>query len=333
MYNVRYPSLEEIVATTELNSVDRALIDELKKDCRATNRALARALDVTEQTVASRVRRLEKNKMLKVIAVVGRTLHGYNSRIHFGILTSGRSPRQVATELANIPNVIMIAVCFGRYELVGVLLAHTDQDAMRVLAERFGKVKGIQNIELLIDVEHLHYTVDYAMLRGADSSLPTLPLEASATSPDLDERDIAIVREVLADARLSFREIGRRLEVSEGFVRARLREMQELNILRFQVVVDHSISPNNFAAYIALKADLAALDQIGQVLVALPECTSVTQVLGGSNYICTIQSPTHEDLAHTILEKIGPLDGIRGLDILEVIDVVKQDNSLLATDI
>jgi Lrp/AsnC family transcriptional regulator for asnA, asnC and gidA len=305
----------------------------LKEDGRATNRTLAVAARVSEQTVASRLRRLEEGNLLRVVAVVGRSLHGYNTRLHFGLQTSGRSPRQVGNQLAKIPSVISVFICFGRHELVGVLLARTDREALDTLTKQFGSIKGIQDFEVLVDVEHIHYSLDYSRLSGASSRIPTLPLDIGLSHPDLDASDISIAREIMVDARLSFREISRRLKVSESFVRSRVHNMLDRRIMRFQAITDDSANPNRYAAYVAMQVDLGAIHRTGQALARLPACTSVTLTLGGFNLICTIQSPTHEGLADAIFENVGRLEGVRNLEIWEVVEVLKSDSTLLATDI
>ena len=59
-----------IVSQMELDDTDRAIIAELLQDARASQRELARAVGVAQGTITNRLKRLEKNGVIKGYSVV-----------------------------------------------------------------------------------------------------------------------------------------------------------------------------------------------------------------------------------------------------------------------
>jgi DNA-binding Lrp family transcriptional regulator len=59
-----------VVSQMELDDTDRAIIAELLQDARASQRELARVVGVAQGTITNRLKRLEKNGVIKGYSVV-----------------------------------------------------------------------------------------------------------------------------------------------------------------------------------------------------------------------------------------------------------------------
>ena len=71
-------------------------------------RAIARELDIAENTVRARVRRMEESDTMRVVAVTDIEAAGYGMLLAIGVQVEGRSPEKVARELADIPEVFSV---------------------------------------------------------------------------------------------------------------------------------------------------------------------------------------------------------------------------------
>ena len=82
--------------TIEIDDLDRRLIDELKRDGRATNKAIAQALGIAESTVATRLRQLRDDKVMLV--ALRRDLHskGFDLQCFVDVYVKGRAVETVA---------------------------------------------------------------------------------------------------------------------------------------------------------------------------------------------------------------------------------------------
>src|SRR5262245_60378095 len=115
-----------------IDNTDRKIIALLRETPRESNRALARALGLSEPNVAARIARLEQQGVLRVMAVVDMHAIGYEHVAVVGIRVSNRHPDAVAAELTRLPEIWGVNCTFGRYQLVCTLLAR-DTQHLRVL--------------------------------------------------------------------------------------------------------------------------------------------------------------------------------------------------------
>ena len=66
----------------EFSDLDKAIIDILKKDGRTSNQKIADMLGVTTSMVATRIRRMEQAKAMKVVAVSDFSAFDYNCLLY-----------------------------------------------------------------------------------------------------------------------------------------------------------------------------------------------------------------------------------------------------------
>ena len=139
----------------------------------------------------------------------------------------------------------------------------------------------------------------------------------------LDALDWAIVKELQKDGRESFRAIARRLSVSEGAVRSRIRRLKESGQFRFQTLVSPRAAGLNCIAYVDLNVKEAALSDVTSALAAIDEFMYVAITLGRFNVNCLVFANSREDLAAILTEKVMNLPGVVRTETMEVLDIFK----------
>ncbi len=146
----------------------------------------------------------------------------------------------------------------------------------------------------------------------------------------LDEVDDGIVALFQANGRTSYREIARRLEVSEGMVRARTRRLEADGIFKFQAVTDvHTQQPGAATAYVALKVEVGAVDRVAKALASLHETVFVTITHGRFNVIAIVTTPSRPSLGEVVFDRVARLVGVRRVDTWEHVEIYKHDNRLV----
>jgi len=137
-----------------LDDMDYAIIDLLREDGRLPYRAIARELGLTETTVRTRVKRLEESGTMRVVAVTDIEAAGYQMLLAIGVQVENRPPSDVATDLAELPEIFSVNVVVGTHD-VEVLVVAEDQEALnRLLARVLSTVPGIRRLtpSLAMDV-------------------------------------------------------------------------------------------------------------------------------------------------------------------------------------
>lgn len=128
------------------DATDQAIIALLRKDGRMAYRALAREIGLTEATVRARIRRLEENNLMRVVAVTDYEAAGYNMLLAVGIQVEGRPPGDVAGEIARFPEAFVVCQVVGSIDIEMLVVAE-DQDSLNeLLYERLAAVPGVRRI-------------------------------------------------------------------------------------------------------------------------------------------------------------------------------------------
>lgn len=145
----------------ELDATDNAIIALLRGDGRLPYRAIARELGITEATVRSRVRRLEESNTMRVVAVTDIEAAGYGMLLAVGVQVEGRSPDDVARDLAEVREVFSVNVVVGAQD-VEILVVAEDQAALNVLlAQRLATVPGVRRLTPALAVDVLKNQPDW----------------------------------------------------------------------------------------------------------------------------------------------------------------------------
>jgi DNA-binding Lrp family transcriptional regulator len=152
---------KSVAGMIELDDVDYAIIELLRADGRLPYRAIARELSLTETTVRARVRRLEESDTMRVVAVTDIEAAGYQMLLAIGVQVENRSPREVAEELAKIPEVFSVNVVVGTHD-VEILVVAADQDSLaELLSVQLVNIAGVRRLTPALAVDVLKNQPDW----------------------------------------------------------------------------------------------------------------------------------------------------------------------------
>lgn len=131
-----------------LDSLDRNIIEQLRKDGRMSFSEIARQVGKTEVTVRQRYNRLVS---LGVIFVTGMTDETKIGRIaaHVGIRVAKVPVAQVAKQLAEHPQVKYAACTLGYYDILLDVTADDTQELGEIVLQDLRRVRGVQEVETL----------------------------------------------------------------------------------------------------------------------------------------------------------------------------------------
>jgi Lrp/AsnC family transcriptional regulator, regulator for asnA, asnC and gidA len=102
----------------------------------------------------------------------------------------------------------------------------------------------------------------------------------------LDEIGQNIIKELQEDARQSFREIGRKLDVSEGTVRNRVKSLISSDTMKISAVPNPEKLGLNFMCVMCIEVKVGAAEKVEQALIKsanvyyLSGCTGTFDIIG-----------------------------------------------------
>lgn len=149
---------------TPLEPVDERIIAALRESGRIANRDLARIVDVNEATVRARLRKLEANNTVRVVAMRDLSAMGYDALAPVGVQVKGRSASEVGAELAKLDQVITVNVTIGMYDLEIQVVAKDIAELDRLLTDVIAHVPGVERLFPGLSMKVLKYNPEWAPL-------------------------------------------------------------------------------------------------------------------------------------------------------------------------
>lgn len=126
-----------------LDALDHGIIEILKTNGRATNQEIAERMSVAAATVSSRLKRLEEQGAMRVVAVTDFEAHGYDVLIAVGVKVRGRDLSEVARDLAVMPEILSVNVMNGPQDIELLVALHDFSEISPFLTERVAAIDGV----------------------------------------------------------------------------------------------------------------------------------------------------------------------------------------------
>jgi len=150
-----------------IDALDQKLILELQKEGRKGYVDLASELGVVEGTVRKRVKRLLDRDVIKIVGVPNLRSLGYGFVSIMGLQVSVADLRRVATNLARNQHVCFLAFVSGRYDLIAIIVTHSQEEYSRFWESELSTIPGILRTEGLVNLD---------IIKGSASLLDTIGL-------------------------------------------------------------------------------------------------------------------------------------------------------------
>lgn len=146
----------------QFSDLDNSIIAILKKDGRTSNQKIADELDVTTSMVATRIRRMEQAKAMKIVAVSDFSAFDYNVLLPIGVDVKGRRADDVAGDLAKLKEVASVQLVSGKHD-IEILVTLSNLDEMSdFLLSKLSQVKGVRSLNPSFAVDIIKYDFDVA---------------------------------------------------------------------------------------------------------------------------------------------------------------------------
>ncbi len=139
----------------------------------------------------------------------------------------------------------------------------------------------------------------------------------------LDDLDRAILHQLEEDGRRAFREIARNVGSAEATIRARVKRMQDVNILRIVAFADPDQLGGSQLSLVFLTVDPSRHQAVVDALVELHEITYVSTLLGSKDICVEVASADNPALWNFVRTSIGTIDGVLSTETTPILKVHK----------
>jgi Lrp/AsnC family transcriptional regulator for asnA, asnC and gidA len=128
---------------------------------RKSYKNIADALGVSENTVRSRVSKLEKEGVLDISGVVDPEAIPLHRVVMVGVKLSTMDLVKKGEEFSRIRGVVSVSVVTGRFDLILVVLLKEDFGLLEFYTQEVSKLEGVQSVETFVVYKSYNLKVPY----------------------------------------------------------------------------------------------------------------------------------------------------------------------------
>ncbi len=145
-----------------IDGTNLAIIKHLR-DGRKPFKKIAEALNLTENTVRARVKKLIKEGTLVISGLVNpEAIQGHTLAL-IGVKLQNMDLVRKGEEFSKLRGVVSVVVVTGRYDLFLLVLFKEDYDILEFYTEEVSRIEGVQSLETFVVFKSYDLKVPYIL--------------------------------------------------------------------------------------------------------------------------------------------------------------------------
>ena len=144
----------------KIDNTNIDIIRELKDGKKSFNK-IADKLNITENTVRTRVTNLQKEGVLEICGLVDPATLPDHRVVIIGIKLTEMNLVEKGEEISKLKGVISVTVVTGRYDLIILVLFNKGFELLEFYTEEISKVSGINSVETFVVYKSYNLKVPY----------------------------------------------------------------------------------------------------------------------------------------------------------------------------
>jgi len=337
-----------------LDAIDRQIVHILTIEPRASFRAIAEVVQISDQTAARRYRRLTESAGLRVLGVLDGDRLGWVSWFVRLQATPGNA-EAIAEALARRPDTRWVHLASAGTEITCEFEARTAEQRDALF------LRGLPGSRRVVQISahsllHNYTPHAWAELSNALSAdqIKVLALLAGGTTPQdppapggthpprpplggprapraaavLLPEDEPLLAELARDGRASHAALATAIHWHESTVRRRIEELRQSGLLYFEVDIDNRGLGRTVQATLWLAVEPARLEEAGRALAGHPEVPFAAATTGSTNLVVTAIFRDTEHLYEYLTGQLASLPGVRSVETAPVIRTLKRTGAV-----
>ena len=299
----------------DLDDIDRALIDSLVADGRASYAALARHMGMSQAAVKARVLRLIDSGVIHIVGRIDPRALGFGEFAYCLIDVTG-PVAQAAERLAEMDEAAFVLILAGARGLLVEFRASDagHLDAAIEQARSDPQVRGIDACSLVAFAKQ-DWSQSGREPAGADHRL-------GARRRAVDATDIRLLECLAANGRATFAEMADAAGMSHAATRERVLALMAAGVVTVQTIVSPGVLGVRGYAGLMIEVDGPA-GPAADAIAAISDVTMVAIVMGRFDLLA---EASYRDEAHLaeLLDRVRSADGVRQVEASVYLVEVKE---------
>ncbi len=157
----------------ELDDLDLKIIAQLQDDGRKPTAEIARALNVPRTTVARRIERMTRDRVITVAAFAHGDRIGLPVQVMIEIWTEQQKHDEVVAALVALDEIRWMGVASGTFDLLAEAMVRSHRHLRHLLLDKIGKIEGITQIRTahILEVPKFAFDWERMLQAGVEAEL------------------------------------------------------------------------------------------------------------------------------------------------------------------
>ena len=140
----------------------------------------------------------------------------------------------------------------------------------------------------------------------------------------LDDLDRKIIGELQKNGRVSYKDISKKLKISDGTVRFRVGKMIRNNFLRIMASINPFALENSILALVAMQLERRTQKQTMETISQLRGVVSVSNATGRYDLLVEIFLDSQKELNKFLMEDLSRIGGIKTTETFVYLDAINK---------
>ena len=311
---------------------------------RASYRQLGAVLEVSDQTIARRCRRLTETAGLRIFGLINGQRAGWvDWMVRIGVAPG--SAQRTAEVLAQRPDTRWVRLYSGGTEIVCTLQARTPEQRNALFLQGLPGSRHVTGItaQMILNVFTPIAYQGYNALSAAqlqdlgeiapeapDEPLPEVPAPGTAGTwtpagpAVLRPEDDPLIAALALDGRAPAADLAAATHWHESTVRRRVEELRQAGLLYFDIDIDDQVLGVRTNVMLWLTIEPSALDAAGRALAAHPEVPFAAATTGPTNLAASAIFRDTRQLYAYLSTRLADLPGLQSVESAPIIGTVKR---------
>jgi Lrp/AsnC family transcriptional regulator, regulator for asnA, asnC and gidA len=299
-----------------MDALDQKLLGELQVSGFQKSEKLAANFDIGGRTIRRRIGAMKNKGIIKVIAVPNPVLLGYKAWAKIGVKVSPAASDQIARQLVEHPSIYFVASSFGKFDFIIAVYFDTLEKLTQFVNSELTLIPGIQSTETMILISPRKYYNFSWPAPAAETEKRCEHCNGLLPLHEVDAVDREIVGILTQDGLTppAIPLLRSRLDMAEGTLRKRIKEMLEHEVFKIEVAPNPNILEYEVWATIGVVVTGHSAHQLIDIIIKNPDVYLASASLGRFNIIISARFHNIELFTRFVNEELTRIPGINSAE-------------------
>ncbi|MET7509812.1 Lrp/AsnC family transcriptional regulator [Streptomyces albidoflavus] len=310
------------------DEADRRIACALQLQGRAPWEQIAKALELSERTVARRGQRMLEEGLIRVVGLLDTQLIGRPAPVLLRLRVEPGRAREVAARFCGLREIRTVMALMGSFDHFVEVIPESRTSLRTLLFDGLPPYVRSSSSHPVLRFYTGSHEWNGGALTAAEEAALRQPSRAPfgtrrgevTLHPDADRMAALLAR----DGRMSTSKLASELGVSQATASRRLAALLEQEVIRVRADVAPSVFGYTTEALLWLNVDYDHLDTVGSTLSKRPEVLTLVSITGDWQICAHVALRDPYDLQEFLTGVVGALDGVGEIDVTVLLEVFKR---------